>query len=104
MPATAVGRAKGRSTTASTNRFPGNSYRASTHPTSKPATALIPAAVSEAPIVKRYDASTRGVVAASQKCVQPMDALLKKTALKGIKTIKLKYVSANPRDSPNPGM
>ena len=51
IPATAVGSAKGRSTRASTRRRPGKRYRASTHATQRPKTALIDAATAEAPKV-----------------------------------------------------
>ena len=53
MPATAVGSANGRSTSASTIRLPGNLYRTSTQAASKPSTLLMLAAINEAPMLKR---------------------------------------------------
>src|SRR4051812_6708274 len=59
IPATAVGSANGRSISASTTRFPGNSYRASTHATRNPKIAFTAAAASAAPTLSLYDATTR---------------------------------------------
>jgi hypothetical protein len=53
MPATAVGSANGRSTSASNKRRPGNGYRTSTHATSSPNTAFTAAAANAAPNDRR---------------------------------------------------
>ena len=53
MPATAVGRAKGRSVAASMRRLPGNSYRAKIHAARNPKSPLIRAAISEMPKLTR---------------------------------------------------
>ena len=53
MPATAVGSAKGRSTSAETRRLPGNSVRTSTQAINSPNTALISAAIAAAPKLRR---------------------------------------------------
>ena len=52
MPETAVGSANGKSTIASTRRFPGKEYRTSIQATANPNTALITAATNEAPRLK----------------------------------------------------
>ena len=53
MPATAVGRAKGRSTSPSSKRLPGKWYRSNTHASSSPNTALTAAAPRAAPMLSR---------------------------------------------------
>ena len=67
MPATAVGRANGRSTSPSTSRRPGNEYRVSTQATSSPKTALTSAAAKDAPKLSRNAARVRGSVTICQK-------------------------------------
>src|SRR5512138_1420813 len=103
MPATAVGSANGRSTSASTIRRPGNSYRTSTHATSSPHTALTIAAASDAPKVSQYDARTRGDVTAVQNAGQVIDAVFKNAAASGISTIMLRYSSVKPSARSKPG-
>jgi hypothetical protein len=51
---------------------------------------LITAARKDAPKVRRYDARTRGVVAAAQKSPQPSAADLMNVADNGISTIRLR--------------
>ena len=60
MPATAVGSANGRSTSASTMRRPGKCSAPAPTPTSSPNTRVDDAATSDAPMLSRYDATTRG--------------------------------------------
>ena len=96
MPATAVGNAKGRSTSASRMRRPGNRYRTRTHASSKPNTALIKAPISDAPKERRSEASTRGAVTIAQNASQPSVADLKNVAESGIRTISDRYSTVYP--------
>src|SRR4029077_11256323 len=103
MPATAVGKAKGRSTSESNRRLPGKLYRTSTHATRTPNTRLIRAPISDAPKVRRYEATARGDAAMCQNCAQLSDDAFKKVAANGIRTIRLRYNTVNPSASPKPG-
>src|ERR1035437_7050275 len=103
MPATAVGSAKGRSTKASTIFLPGNRYRTKTHATSRPKPALIPAAMSDAPNVSRYDASTRGDVTASTNAGHVMVAAFRDVPPSGISTIRPRYSMVYPSVRRKPG-
>src|SRR4051794_8950931 len=69
----------------------------------KPKTKLTIAAASEVPNVTRYEARTRGFVTSSQKRAHVSVAVLKKSADKGISTIRHRYNSVYPRLRPNPG-
>jgi hypothetical protein len=90
MPATAVGKAKGMSTMASTSFRPGKEYRTNTHATSSPKIELMSAATADAPNVSRKAAKTRGDVTVSQKGPQPMVADLAKIVERGLRTIRLR--------------
>src|SRR5579864_6398456 len=103
IPATAVGSANGKSTSASISRRPGKRYRVSTQAASTPNTELISAPMKDAPKLSRYDARTRGADTVSQNACQPRPALRKKMVASGIRTISPRYARANPRASPNPG-
>src|SRR5664279_5906878 len=103
MPSTSVGSAKGRSTKASTIFLPGNRYRTKTHATSRPKPALIPAAMSDAPNVSRYDASTRGDVTASTNAGHVMVAVFKNVAPSGNSTIRPRYSMVYPSVRRKPG-
>src|SRR5882672_502152 len=69
----------------------------------KPNTTLISAASSAAPKVSRYDASTRGPVAAAQNASHPWPVDLTNTADNGMRTSSDRYVSARPNVGPKPG-
>jgi len=87
MPATAVGSAKGRSTSASTIFLPKKSYRTSTQATMKPKNAFTSAASNDAPNVRRYDASATGMVMVCQNSGHVSELVFQKTADKGIRTM-----------------
>jgi hypothetical protein len=90
MPATAVGRANGKSTIASTILRPGNRYRTSTHATSSPKTVLINAATRDAPKVTRYEAMTRGSVTVAQSTDPDRSAVRAKMVARGSNTTRLR--------------
>src|SRR5687768_13051285 len=96
MPATAVGSANGKSTSASTNRRPGNWYRTSTQATTKPNTALTAAAISDAPTLSRYDATTRGSLMVCQNASHVIDAVRAGSVISGTMTMRQRYSSVNP--------
>ena len=63
-------------------------YLTSTHATSRPAHALITAAMNEAPKVNRYDATTRGEATASQNAGHVIPAVFRNIALSGSSTMR----------------
>src|SRR4029453_2566359 len=102
IPATIVGRAKGRSMRALTTRLPGNSSRTSTQAMTVPITTL-PAATTRATAkVRRSAARAWGRVAASQKAPQPSLPERHTTAVSGRTTIRLRYRVTVPRSSAAP--
>src|SRR4029450_2330072 len=102
MPATIVGRAKGRSMRALTTRLPGNWSRTSTQAMTGPMTTL-PAAPSRDTVrVRRSAARAWGWVAASQKAAQPSWPDRQTTAVSGRTTIRLRYRVTVPRSSAAP--
>src|SRR5215208_2992905 len=103
MPATAVGNAKGRSTMASISRRPGIGYRTSTQATSTPKTTFNDAANADALIVRRYDASARGVVTMPQNCPGVSVAVLMNTPQSGMRTSRDRYSTVSPSVGPKPG-
>src|SRR4029453_16223738 len=99
IPATIVGRAKGRSMRALTTRLPGNSSRTSTQAMTVPITTL-PAATTRATAkVRRSAARAWGRVAASQKAPQPSLPERHTTAVSGRTTIRLRDRVTAPRTS-----
>src|SRR4029453_3510801 len=102
MPATIVGRAKGRSMRALTTRLPGNWSRTSTQAMTVPMTTL-PAATSRDTVrVRRSAARAWGWVAASQKAAQPSRDDRHSTAARGRRTTRLGYRVTVPRSSAAP--
>src|SRR5829696_3264368 len=102
MPATIVGRAKGRSMRALTTRLPGNWSRTSTQAMTVPIAAFPAATSSETTKVKRRAARAWGWVAASQKAAQPSRLERHTTAVSGSTTIRLRYRVTVPRSSAAP--
>src|ERR1019366_2383767 len=102
-PATAVGRAKGKSTKPSNSRRPGNRYRTRTHASKLPKAALSKAAAKEAPRLKRYAARARALVARCHNCDQDRPSALSDSTAIGISTRTLRYRTVNPRVIPKPG-
>jgi len=103
MPATAVGSANGRSMMASNSRRPGKRWRVKAQAMMNPNTALIAAASSAAPKLRRSEASTRGVVTTCQNLAGPSSAERRKAADRGSSTISDTYSSVHPIVRPNPG-
>src|SRR5215218_2648052 len=102
MPATIVGRAKGRSMRALTTRLPGNWSRTSTQAMTVPMTTL-PAATSRDTVrVRRSAARAWGWVAACQKAPQPSRVERQRTAVRGRTTTRLRYRVTVPRSSAAP--
>src|SRR5215218_8834131 len=102
MPATMVGRAKGRSIRALTTRLPGNWSRTSTQAMTVPMTTL-PAATTRATAkVRRSAARAWGWVAAAQNAPQPSRPERHTTAVSGSTTIRLRYRVTVPRSSAPP--
>ena len=89
MPATAVGRANGKSMRASRMFFPGNEYRVRTHAISTPKPALMSAAAKEVVTVSCSDFSTRASLKTFQIPSAPNEAVQINTIDKGITTIAL---------------
>ena len=85
-PATIVGSANGRSISALTNRLPGNVSRTSTHATSVPMTAPMPATISDAVIVITSARTASVLLIESQNVPSPEDAALATTAASGTST------------------
>ena len=103
MPATAVGSANGRSTSASMIRRPGSGCRTSSHASSTPNTMLMAAAAAEAPIVRRYAASARGAVTTCHHSLQLSEAALTNRPLSGMRTSSDRYSTVSPSVGPKPG-
>src|SRR5215211_1680180 len=102
IPATIVGRAKGRSIRALTTRLPGNWSRTRTQAIRVPMTTF-PAATSSATAkVRRRAARAWGWVAAAQKAAQPSRVERQITAVRGRTTIRLRYRVTIPRSSASP--
>src|SRR5882672_9522698 len=70
----------------------------------KPKTALMPAAMSEAPKVSRYEAIARGSSSVSQKRCHSMPIALSTRAASGKSTIALRKKVVKPTVRPKPGM
>src|SRR5829696_6460250 len=102
MPATIVGRAKGRSMRALTTRLPGNWSRTSTQAMTVPIAAFPAATSSETTKVRRRAARAWGWVAAAQKAPQPSRVERQRTAVSGSTTIRLRYRVTIPRSSAAP--
>src|SRR5215211_3841428 len=102
MPATIVGRAKGRSMRALTTRLPGNWSRTSTQAMTVPMTTFPAATSSDTAKVRRRAAKAWGWVAASQKAAQPSRLERHTTAVSGSTTIRLRYRVTVPRSSAPP--
>ena len=94
-----VGRANGRSMTASTSRLPGKSSRVSTHATSRPKTTLITVTPSETVNVTRNDSSAACDVTVSQNAFQPPPAACHRIAASGSSTMTLSHSVAVPTRS-----
>src|SRR6266849_10042473 len=90
MPATAVGRAKGRSTRLLMSCRPGNRYRTSTQARSRPKTTLMLAAANDVPKLSLYAARARGAVAIAQNWAGETDAAFNTKAANGTRTSKLR--------------
>src|SRR5215207_10363072 len=102
IPATIVGRAKGRSIRALTTHLPGNWSRTSTQAIRVPMTTL-PAATTRATAkVRRRAARAWGWVAAAQNAPQPSRLERHTTAVSGSTTIRLRYRVTVPRSSAAP--
>src|SRR5215217_1626620 len=102
MPATIVGRAKGRSMRALTTRLPGYWSRTSTQAISVPMTTLTVATISATAKVRRSAARAWGWVAACQKAPQPSRVERQRTAVRGRTTTRLRYRVTIPRSSAAP--
>src|SRR5215203_7187997 len=102
IPATIVGRAKGRSMRALTTRLPGNSSRTSTQATTVPIPAFPAATASATTKVKRRAARAWGWVAAAQNAPQPSRPERQTTAVRGRTTTRLRYRVTVPRSSAAP--
>src|SRR5215204_1570722 len=102
IPATIVGRAKGRSMRALTTRLPGNWSRTSTQAISVPMTTLTVATISATAKVRRSAARAWGWVAAAQNAPQPSRVERQRTAVRGRTTIRLRYRVTIPRSSAAP--
>jgi hypothetical protein len=90
IPATIVGRAKGRSIRALTTRLPGNSSRTSTQAMTVPMTTFPAATRRLTAKVRRSAARAWGWVAASQKAAQPSRVERHTTAVSGRTTTRLR--------------
>jgi len=90
MPATAVGSANGRSTSASASALPGNRYRVSTHASTDPKTRLISAPRREAKKLSRYAARARGPLTAAANCAQESCVERSTSAPSGSSTTRLR--------------
>ena len=90
MPATAVGKAKGRSTAASTCRRPGKSYLTSAQATTTPITTLTAAAAKATPKLSLKAARTRGSSTVAQNPLQPCSQGRAIRAASGMSTIALR--------------
>jgi hypothetical protein len=84
-------KATGRSARAAARALPGNSQRTGTHATRNPTTTLMRPATGEAPKLKRYEAATWGAEITLHKRSQLEETALRKTALSGTRTIKVRY-------------
>src|SRR5215207_1293589 len=102
IPATIVGRAKGRSMRALTTRLPGNWSRTSTQAIKVPMTTFPAATSSETAKVRRRAARAWGWVAAAQKAAQPSRVERHTTAVSGRTTTRLRYRVTVPRSSAAP--
>src|SRR5215208_1619691 len=102
IPATIVGRAKGRSMRALTTRLPGNWSRTRTQAIRVPMTTFPAATSSETAKVRRRAARAWGWVAAAQKAAQPSRLERHTTAVSGRTTIRLRYRVTVPRSSAAP--
>src|SRR5215217_8957716 len=102
MPATMVGRAKGRSMRALTTRWPGNRSRTRTQAMTVPMTTLPAATRAATAKLRRRAARAWGWVAASQKAAQPSRLERHTTAVSGRTTIRLRYRVTVPRSSAVP--
>src|SRR6266540_740151 len=102
MPATIVGRAKGRSITELTIALPGKLSRTSTQAITVPITALIATTISEAIRVSFSAAIASGLVIAVQNAPIPPSVDFAVSAASGIRTMRLKYAVTRPRPSAAP--
>src|SRR5215216_1192566 len=102
IPATIVGRAKGRSTRALTTRWPGNRSRTRTQAIRVPITTFPAATSSETAKVRRRAARAWGWVAAAQKEAAPSRDERHSTAASGSRTTRLRYRVTVPRSSAAP--
>src|SRR5215211_7944189 len=102
IPATIVGRAKGRSMRALTTRLPGNWSRTSTQAMTVPTTTFTPVTIRATRSVKRRAARAWGWVAASQNAPQPSRPERHTTAVRGRTTTRLRYRVTVPRSSAAP--
>jgi hypothetical protein len=104
IPATAVGRAKGKSIKPSMILRPGNEYLSRTHAIRSPKIEFTAAAIKEVLKDTLREASTLGEETISQNDFHPILELLTKTIETGIKTSKLRYSKEKPIVIPNPGI
>ncbi len=81
-----VGRARGRSTTASTTRLPGNWSRTSTHATAVPTTQFSTATPAALAKVSSIAASDSGWRTAEKKALEPPSKAFAATAARGNST------------------
>src|SRR6478609_10557510 len=95
-----VGKAKGRSITASTNRLPGKSSRVRTQATSNPKTRLITVTPIETVSVTRKDSTAALDVTAAQNAAQPPPAACHRIAASGSRTMTDNHNVAAPTRSP----
>src|SRR4029453_5037870 len=102
IPATIVGRAKGRSIRALTSRLPGKSSRTRTQAMTVPMATFQPATSSETARVRRSAATAWGWVAAAQKEAAPSRDDRHSTAARGGRTTRLRYRVTVPRSSAAP--
>src|SRR3954470_4631902 len=68
-----------------------------------PKTAFTPAAISETPKLKRYDASTLDDATSVTKSDHDIPAVRINAAESGMRTIRPRYASVNPSDKLKPG-
>src|SRR5438094_2083112 len=98
MPATIVGRAKGRAITAFTTDLPRKSSRTKTQAVSVPSTAFVSAAAAETASVSFNAATASALETASQKPAPPLFVEVHTRAAMGSATISDRKAVTKPRE------
>src|SRR3954447_4515256 len=102
IPATTVGRAKGRSITPLSAAFPGNLSRTRTHAITVPAKTLMTTTISDAITVHLSAHQASGFEMAFQNALQPPSVDCATRAAIGISTMMVRYAPTRPRPSAAP--